>query len=179
MKPQREKSRDVSLSLRFKEEMRAEVESTARERGISMNDEIVERIRGGSIILRLSEGQFTLTDFRYFQEYASCVKLAVRAAGEDPETWLSYAHLVPFPGNSKTAFEDAKKAIASAIDTELKQDRDFIREYLAKHGVPPDRAAPRRRAASDLPGELTPAAEYYSHAERIARVAANRRKVDG
>jgi hypothetical protein len=159
----------VQIRVRVEAADRDGLQREADRRGVSLNVEVSDRIRSGTLVRILSEGEYTLSDLQKFHDYVQVVKLALRNAGEDEDLWLGYAGHVPFPESN---LAKANALVAQAVEEQLREDHDWIRQAKEKFGgVPSD---DRRAEQLDDSEPISPAAEYRWRAERIRRIESRR-----
>lgn len=177
----RKPSDTVQFKLNVKAELWAKLAEKAKWRGVTLNAEIVDRIKDASLVDVLSEGQFGLGDLAIFQRYVATIKAALAAVGEPVDRWLGFAKYVPFDeygselhggrsDNPKVA--EAFRRIAAAV----KEERAEARRYIAEHGAPPEPGTYRKSAiGASNSDEILPDA-LHRHAAEVAKRRAPRKK---
>lgn len=143
---QRKRSATVQLKVRLKESVRRDVERTARERGISLNAEAVDRIESGTLTRQLSAGAFDLSDLERFRTFALFVRLALNSAGASEGLWLHYSRLVPFPLPDARA--DCEVLFAKIVQA-VRDDRQRLESEPRSEEPPSDASEAEMRRASD------------------------------
>jgi Arc-like DNA binding domain len=110
--PRRKDTQTVQLGLRVKEWMRAALEESARERGVSMNAEIVRRLEQ---TFHLDEQIETAFGDATTYEMMRAVAAAMRAAGGRAR-WLE-GHPVTYPWTASAyAYQESVQAAIGVLD---------------------------------------------------------------
>ena len=182
MKSKKEQRPGIQLRLRVEPEDRDAIQREADRRGVSFHFEAIERLKSGTVMRALSEGEFGMGDFMRFREYVQVVKFALQNAGADPEQWLDYAKFVPFPyvgrgpdGKlNQAAFDEVMSKVKAAIEREPLEAAERVAKFKKQWDAIP------AKDASRLPAGMTrrELVDYYDDIEIVQHAQQKAKRAD-